>query len=73
MRILVDFEIKQFDDSKAAAAMDACQAICETCDDDLAFCLLNTTDCPVKNAIEALGGLIRTGQGIRRYKEIGDL
>lgn len=73
MRLLIDFEIKDFDGEKAKAALAACEVICNSCDEDQAKCLLDTSDCPVKNAIEALSGLIRTGSGIRRYKEIGDI
>lgn len=73
MRLFIDYDIKSFDDDKAANALELCEDLCAGCDKVLEKCLLDSDDCPVKNAIEALRGMIRTGKGIRRYKEIGDL
>ena len=73
MKIFIDFDIKDFDLEKANFALKACKDICTECDEVLDKCLLGSNDCPVKNAIEALGGMIRIGKGIRRYEEIGNL
>lgn len=73
MRIFIDFDVKEFDDQKAADALSSCENLCSGCENSLEKCLLNTVDCPVKNAIEALRGMIRTGKGIKRYKELGSL
>lgn len=73
MRLIIDFDIKDFDEGKAEEALSSCKNLCKSCDFSLEKCLMNSNDCPVKNAIEALAGMIRTGKGIRRYKEIGNL
>jgi hypothetical protein len=73
MRLFMDYEIKTFEDEKAAKALERCEALCDNCERELEKCLLGSNDCPVKDAIEALRGMIRAGKGIRRYKEIGEL
>ena len=62
MRVILNYEIKDFDELKAKKALSACEKLCEDCDlFSLEDCLLSSTDCPVKNAVEALRSLIRIG------------
>lgn len=73
MRILIDFDVKEFDDQKAADALSSCENLCNGCENSMEKCFLSPIDCPIKNAIEALSGMIRTGKGIKRYKELRSL
>jgi hypothetical protein len=71
MRLLIDFDVKDFDDDKVQMALDECRNLCAGCDTNTEKCLVSQNDCVVKNAIEALSGMIRIGKGIRRYQEVG--
>jgi len=71
MRLLIDFDIKRFDDEKIKTALEKCKKLCTGCDRMLEQCLNSQNECLIKNAIEALDGMIRIGQGNRRYQDVG--
>lgn len=71
MRLLIDFDIKCFDDESVQIALEKCMKLCEGCNRSLEQCLISQNECLIKNAIEALSGMIRLGKGNRRYEEVG--
>lgn len=73
MKVLIGNEVKIFDDEKVQEALGLCKCLCNGCNKSIKECLLDTTDCPVKDSIESLQSLIRIGKGIRRYRELGNL
>ena len=73
MKLVIDGNIKEFDNAQVEAAGEKCRALCEGCDIGLEECLLGTRDCPVKNAVESINAMIRMGRGIKRYRELKGL
>ena len=47
MKLVIDGNIKEFDNAQVEAAGEKCRALCEGCDIGLEECLLGTRDCPV--------------------------
>lgn len=71
MRMLIGFEVKEFDEKKVQTALEKCTALCKGCEWELDKCLISQNECMVKTAIESLKGMLRIGAGVVRFKEIG--
>ncbi|WP_343248628.1 hypothetical protein [Diplocloster hominis] len=70
MKLVIDGDIKEFDNALVEDASEKCKALCEGCDIQLEECLLGPRDCPVKNAVEAVNSIQRMGRGIKRYTDL---
>lgn len=73
MKIWIEYSIKDFNEEKLTAAIDACKAVCADCEMGLDVCMYSSNECAMKSTIESLTGMERVGHNVRRYREIKGL